>query len=100
MTVFQFTFPPTSSATPTWRFRQLDVGSVGMPFGEPGADWLLLGADVELRHTAYDLARAAERIRATTYPEDFAAQMLNPPAAERMLDAFTAFSLKEGAGRW
>ena len=40
-------------------------GSVGMPFGEPGAYWLLLGPDVELRHTSYDLERAAERIRAT-----------------------------------
>jgi hypothetical protein len=68
---------------------------VGMPFGEPGADWLLLGPDVELRHTAYDLARAAERIRATTYPEDFAARyVLNPPAAAQMLEVFTAFSLK------
>ena len=81
--------------------RVVNAGSVGMPFGEPGADWLLLGPDVELRHTAYDLARAAERIRATTYPEDFAARyVLNPPAAAQMLDAFTAFSLKEGAGRW
>ena len=81
--------------------RVVNAGSVGMPFGEPGADWLLLGPDVELRHTAYDLARAAERIRATTYPEDFAARyVLNPPAAAQMLDVFTAFSLKEGAGRW
>ncbi len=81
--------------------RVVNAGSVGMPFGEPGADWLLLGPDVALRHTAYDLARAAERIRATSYPEDFAARyVLNPPAAAQMLDAFTAFSLKEGAGRW
>ena len=69
--------------------RVVNAGSVGMPFGEPGADWLLLGPDVELRHTAYDLARAAERMRATTYPEDFAARyVLNPPAAEQMLDVF------------
>ena len=81
--------------------RVVNAGSVGMPFGEPGADWILLGPDVELRHTAYDLARAAERMRATTYPEDFAAPyVLNPPAAEQMLDALTALSLKEGAGRW
>ena len=81
--------------------RVVNAGSVGMPFGEPGADWLLLGPDVELRHTAYDLARAAERIRATTYPEDFAARyVLNPPAAAQMLERFTAFSLTEGAGRW
>jgi putative phosphoesterase len=81
--------------------RVVNAGSVGMPFGEPGADWLLLGPDVELRHTPYDLARAAERIRATTYPEDFAARyVLNPPAAAQILDVFTAVSLKEGAGRY
>jgi len=40
-------------------------------------------------------------MRATIYPEDFAARyVLNPPAAEHMLDALTALSLKEGAGRW
>jgi len=81
--------------------RVVNAGSVGMPFGEPGADWLLLGPDIELRHTDYDLERAADRMRATDYPEDFAARyVLNPPAAAPMLEAFTAFSLKEGAGRW
>ncbi len=44
--------------------RVLNAGSVGMPFGEPGAYWLLLGPGVELRRTRYDLAKAAERIRA------------------------------------
>ena len=40
-------------------------------------------------------------MRATTYPEGFAARyVLNPPAAEQMLDALTALSLKAGAGRW
>lgn len=34
--------------------RVVNAGSMGMPFGEPGADWLLLGPDVELRHTNYD----------------------------------------------
>ena len=26
-----------------------------MPYGEPGAYWLLLGPDINLRHTRYDL---------------------------------------------
>lgn len=46
--------------------RVVNAGSVGMPFGEPGADWLLLGPDIEFRHTRYDLPKAAERIAATT----------------------------------
>jgi predicted phosphodiesterase len=72
--------------------RIVNAGSVGMPFGEPGAYWLLLGPDVQLRHTRYDLDRAAERIAATSYPgaEQFAmGNVLRPPAAAAMLDAFT-----------
>jgi putative phosphoesterase len=73
------------------RTRVVNAGSVGMPFGEPGAYWLLLGPDVELRRTRYDLARAAERIRETTYPqarEFAAANVLEPPSAEDMLQVF------------
>lgn len=39
--------------------RVINAGSVGMPFGSAGADWLLLGPDVQPRHTAYDLRAAA-----------------------------------------
>jgi putative phosphoesterase len=72
--------------------RVVNAGSVGMPFGEPGADWLLLGPDVELRHTPYDLAEAAERIRGTEYPQarEFAANnVLRPPSERDMLERFT-----------
>jgi len=77
--------------------RVVNAGSVGMPFGEPGADWLLLGPDVQFRHTSYDLAKAAERIRGADYPqaEDFAARyVLQPPSAAEMLELFTKASLK------
>ena len=77
--------------------RVVNAGSVGMPFGEPRADWLMLGPDVELQHTNYDLAAAAERIRATQYPEanEFAANyVLKPPTEADMLERFTPFSLK------
>jgi predicted phosphodiesterase len=76
--------------------RVVNAGSVGMPFGEAGADWLLLGPGVELRHTSYDLVRAAERVRGTQYPQanDFAASsILNPPSEAAMLDVFTKVSL-------
>jgi putative phosphoesterase len=72
--------------------RVVNAGSVGMPFGQPGAYWLLLDSDVHLWCTPYDLADAAQRIRATTYPdaEGFATrQVLNPPSAEEMLDVFS-----------
>jgi predicted phosphodiesterase len=74
------------------RHRVVNAGSVGMPFGPAGADWLLLGPGVELRHTDYDLAAAAALVRATAYPqaESFAAtNILNPPAAAQMIEMFT-----------
>jgi predicted phosphodiesterase len=79
------------------RVRVVNAGSVGMAFGQPGADWLLLGPDVQFRHTMYDLTGAAERIRATSYPQadEFAARyVLNPPSEADMLAAFTHASFK------
>jgi predicted phosphodiesterase len=63
--------------------RVVNAGSVGMPYAEPGAYWLLLGPGVEFRRTAYDLDSAAARIRATDYPaaEDFAANNVLRPAS-------------------
>lgn len=77
--------------------RVVNAGSVGMPFGEPGAYWLALGPDVQLRHTPYDLETAAGRIRATTYPQahDFAEKnVLHPPSENVMLDALSRGELK------
>jgi predicted phosphodiesterase len=111
--------------------RVVNAGSVGMPFGEAGADWLLLGQRgwmhaemqeshspalgsahltprptcasslkgpaVQLRHTRYDLAKAAGQIRATGYPQaqDFAAHnVLQPPSEAKMLELFTSAELK------
>ena len=75
--------------------RVVNAGSVGMPFGRTGADWLLLGPDVQLRHTAYDLDLAAERVRETAYPQadEFAAtSILRPPSESQMLELFTRAS--------
>ncbi len=77
--------------------RVVNAGSVGMPFGEPGAYWLLLGPDVQCRRTSYDLERAAELIRDTAYPqaEEFAAHnVLQPPSEAATLAAFTEVSLR------
>lgn len=84
--------------------RVVNAGSVGMPFGEPGAYWLLLGPDIQLRHTPYDLPRAAERIRATAYPQaqDFAAHnVLQPPPESAILETYSRAELKlRGASKW
>ncbi|MEV0261766.1 metallophosphoesterase family protein [Streptomyces sp. NPDC050617] len=42
----------------------VNPGSVGMPYGRPGAHWALLGPGVELRRTPYDYAAACARIAA------------------------------------
>lgn len=73
------------------QFRVVNAGSVGMPFGEPGAYWLLLGPGVELRRTWYDLAAAAASIRRTAYPQadEFAVQsVLLPPSEKSVLASF------------
>ena len=77
------------------QLRTLRIGVFGR---SPGADWLLLGPDVELRHTDYDLEAAAARIRATDYPlaEDFAANdVLKPSTEEEMLERFERAALEE-----
>ena len=75
------------------RIRVVNAGSVGMPFGEPGAYWLLAGPGIELRRTPYDLEAAAARVRKTSYPqaEEFASRnILEPPSEAQMLAAFGA----------
>jgi putative phosphoesterase len=79
------------------RIRVVNAGSVGMPFGKRGADWLLLGPDVDLRHTDYDYAAAAQRIRNMKNPQaqEFADRnILHPPSEEEMLDLLGRAELK------
>jgi hypothetical protein len=44
--------------------RIVNPGSVGMPYGEPGAYWAMLGPGVSMRRTDYDREVAAARMRA------------------------------------
>jgi putative phosphoesterase len=76
--------------------RVVNAGSVGMPFGQTGAHWLLLGPDIQLRRSQYDLEGAAARIRNTEYPQshEFALNyVLHPPSEETMLEAFSRSEL-------
>src|SRR5262245_25560625 len=77
--------------------RVVNAGSVGMPFMEPGAYWLLLAGDVELRRTVYDFEAAARQIGESAYPQakEFAAgNVLEPPTAAKMLQALEHVALK------
>ena len=72
--------------------RILNAGSVGMPYGEPGAYWLLFDSAVQFRCTQYDFAQAARRVEETEFPgaRAFANnQILCPPTESSMLDAFS-----------
>jgi predicted phosphodiesterase len=76
--------------------RVVNAGSVGMPMGQPGACWLLLGPDVQLRRTGYDVAAAADLIRSTEYPQarEYARDLLHPPAEDEILALYTSVELR------
>ena len=75
--------------------RVVNAGSVGRPYGEPGACWLIIDSDVEFGHTVYDHEETARRVEASGYPEaeKWAAQVLHPLSAQEMLDRFEAVAL-------
>jgi putative phosphoesterase len=71
--------------------RVVNAGSVGMPYqGEPGAYWALLGVEIELRRTTYDVEAAAAAIRATGAPgsDQHAAWLLDPPDPDETTEYF------------
>jgi predicted phosphodiesterase len=75
--------------------RVINPGSVGMPYGPPGtvAYWALLGPDVSLRRTPYDLKRAAERMHTSAWPgtAEFVEQNIvhGPPSDSEALTLFS-----------
>ena len=83
---------------PIGRTRVVNAGSVGLPFGNPGADWLLLGPGIDLRHTDYDLEAAAARLRRTGFADadGFANQVLQPTPAAQMIELFQRAELRYG----
>lgn len=69
--------------------RLVGPGSVGLPYERgAGARWALLGSDVELRRTDYDVEAAVALMRATDDPgvEQIVALMLEPPSREDVIE--------------
>jgi hypothetical protein len=83
------------------RMRVINAGSVGLPFGRPGADWLLIGPGIELCHTDYDLEAAALQIRQSGFADadGFAKQLLQPTPAAEMLKLFARAELRYASRR-
>jgi predicted phosphodiesterase len=80
--------------------RVVNPGSVGMPYGHPGAGWAVLGPDVTLRRTRYDTEAAARQIGAGQHPQaqEWAREyVLNHYSDSEALEAFTAIA-REQAG--
>ena len=80
-------------------YRRLIVnpGSVGMPYGRPGAHWALLRDGVaQLRTTRFDVEAACAAIAATGYPEAeaWADYFVRSPASDAQ--ALTTFAPRDG----
>lgn len=78
--------------------RLVNPGSVGMSYeDEPGAFWAVLGPEVELRRTEYDVDAAVAAIRATDAPDVdqlLVRYLLEPVGADR---ATAFFESQRGA---
>ncbi|MEU6374500.1 metallophosphoesterase family protein [Streptomyces sp. NPDC046909] len=75
----------------------VNPGSVGMPYGRPGAHWCLLGPGVDLRVTPYDIPAAVGRLVGECgYPEiaEWADYYLNARATDA--EALAAFGPRDG----
>ncbi|SCK52829.1 Predicted phosphodiesterase [Streptomyces sp. WMMB 322] len=80
----------------------VNPGSVGMPYGRPGAHWALLGPgdSVTLRRTTYDYAAACARIAAESAYEGAAAWADEYVHARNSAeDALAAFGPLDGRAR-
>jgi predicted phosphodiesterase len=76
----------------------INPGSVGMPYGRPGAHWALLGrGGAQLRRTMYDVDAACERIAAESAfstAGEWADYFLRARASDA--DALAAFGPRDG----
>jgi predicted phosphodiesterase len=80
--------------------RVVNPGSVGMPYGPPGAHWAVLGPHVTLRRTEYDTRAAAEVIAASGYSDgaQWASEyVLSHYSAAEALQAFTEIARQQEA---
>jgi len=72
--------------------RVVNAGAVGMPYeGEAAAFWLLLGPDIDLRRTAYDVEAALDAMRASGAPavdDTLRESLIDPVAAEEVARFF------------
>jgi predicted phosphodiesterase len=79
--------------------RVVNAGSIGMPYEETAAAyWALLGPDVELRRTRYDVTVTCARVRESGIPdaEEFAEGLARPPGAAEASEFFERMAAQTG----
>ncbi|MGK5674947.1 metallophosphoesterase family protein [Micromonospora sp. URMC 106] len=75
----------------------VNPGSIGMPYGGPGAFWALLGPGVQLRRTAFDVDAACARVAAESgFPDaaEWADEYLRSRHSDT--DALAVFGPRDG----
>jgi putative phosphoesterase len=81
-------------------FRWVNAGSVGMPYeGEVAAFWVLLGPEIELRRTPFDVERAVEAVLGSGWPDarTFAEENLRKAVRrEDVVPVFEGFAIDRG----
>jgi putative phosphoesterase len=85
------------------RWRVVNAGSVGLPYGAPGAHWLELGPGVEHRRTTYDAEAFADRVEALDWPkaEQFAEENIrNVPSEQEALGVFEPMAAEQWQRRY
>ncbi len=78
----------------------VNPGSVGMPYGQPGAHWALLGPGVQLRRTVFDADAACARVAAESgFPDaaGWADYFVRGQATDA--EALAAFGPRDGRGQ-
>jgi predicted phosphodiesterase len=83
--------------------RVVNAGSVGLPYGAPGAHWLRLGPDVEHMRTPYDSDSFADRVKTLEWPlaERFAEENIRSvPSEEEALEFFERVAAEQWAQRY
>ena len=83
--------------------RVVNAGSVGLPYGAPGAHWLALGAGIEHRQTPYDADSFADRVAASDWPKAarFAEENIREvPSEEEALSFFEQVAGEQWAERY
>jgi len=79
--------------------RLINAGSVGLPYeGEPGAYWTLLGPDVELRRSSYDVESALDAMALSGCPHVemvFIDTLRNPPPQTEVIRQFEGAAEKQ-----